>query len=83
MSILSIENIFQDESNSVIINAVVDDMVVESPQTYNYPAEYGPALCEASFDLDEDEILPVNEYELIQFLEKLDLDWNIIDTKDY
>ena len=83
MSILSIENIFQDESNSVIINAVIDDMVVVIPQTYNYPAEYGPALCEASFDLEEDEILPDNEYELIQFLEKLDLDWNIIDTRDY
>ena len=83
MSILSIENIFQDDSNTVTINAVVDDMVAQIQQTYNYPAEYGPALCEASFDLDEDEILPVNEYELIQFLEKLDLDWNIIDTKDY
>jgi hypothetical protein len=83
MSILSIENIFQDESNTVSIHAVVNDTIIVIPQTYQYPAEYGPALCEASFDLMEDEILPDNEYELIQFLEKLDLDWNIIDTRDY
>jgi hypothetical protein len=83
MSILSIENIFQDEFGIVSINAVVEDMIVVIPQTHNYPAEYGPALCEASFELDEDEILPDNEYELIQFLDKLNLDWIIIDTSDY
>ena len=83
MSILSIENIFQDESNTISINAVVEDMVIVSPQTYNYPAEYGPALCEASFELSEDEMLPDNEYEIIQFIEKLNLDWKIIDTSDY
>lgn len=83
MSILSIENIFQDESNTISINAVVEDMVIVIPQTYNYPAEYGPALCEASFELSEDEMLPDNEYEIIQFIEKLNLDWKIIDTSDY
>ena len=83
MSILSIESIFHDDSNTVRINAVIEDMIVVIPQTHNYPAEYGPALCEASFELDEDEILPDNEYELIQFLDKLNLDWIIIDTSDY
>ena len=83
MSILSIENIFQDESNTISINAVVEDMVIVIPQTYNYPAEYGAALCEASFELSEDEMLPDNEYEIIQFIEKLNLDWKIIDTSDY
>ena len=58
-------------------------MVIVIPQTYNYPAEYGPALCEASFELSEDEMLPDNEYEIIQFIEKLNLDWKIIDTSDY
>lgn len=83
MSILSIESIFQDEFGIVSVNAVVEDMIVVIPQSHNYPAEYGPALCEASFELDEDEILPDNEYELIQFLDKLNLDWIIIDTSDY
>lgn len=83
MSILSIESIFQDEFGIVSVNAVVEDMIVVIPQTYNYPAEYGPALCEASFGLSEDEMLPDNEYEIIQFIEKLNLDWKIIDTSDY
>ena len=83
MSILSIESIFQDEFGIVSISAVVEDMIIVIPQTYNYPAEYGPALCEASFELDEDEILPENEYELIEFLDKLNLDWILIDTSVY
>lgn len=83
MSILSIESIFQDEFGIVNVNALVEDMVVVIPQTYDYPAEYGSALCEASFELDEDEVLPDNESDLIQFLERLNLDWIIIDTSDY
>jgi len=83
MTILHIESIFQDEFGIVNVNAIIEDMVVIIPQTYNYPAEYGSALCEASFELDEDETLPDKESDLIQFLEKLNLDWIIIDTSDY
>lgn len=83
MSILRIENISQDQFGTISVNAVIEDMIVDMPQTYNYPAEYAPALCEASFDLSEDEILPDNENELIQFLENLDLDWQIVDNSDY
>lgn len=83
MTIHHIESIFQDEFGIVNVNAIVEDMVVVTPQSYNYPAEYGSALCEASFELDEDEILPDNEYDLIQLLENLNLDWIVIDTSDY
>jgi hypothetical protein len=83
MTILHIESIFQDEFGIVNVSAIIEDMVVIIPQTYDYPTEYGSALCEASFELDEDETLPDNESDLIQFLEKLNLDWTIIDTSDY
>ena len=83
MTIHHIESIFQDEFGIVNVNAIVEDMVVVIPQSYNYPAEYGPALCESSFELNEDQILPDNEYDLIQYLEKLDLDWILIDSDVY
>ena len=83
MTIHHIESIFQDEFGIVNVNAIVEDMVVVTPQSYNYPAEYGSALCEASFELDEDETLTDNEEDLIQYLESLNLDWTIIDTSDY
>lgn len=83
MTIHHIESIFQDEFGIVNVNAIVEDMVVVIPQSYNYPAEYGSALCEASFELDEEEMLPDNEYDLIQYLEKLDLDWILIDSDVY
>lgn len=66
---------FEDE---VTVKAVVEDMVQVYPATMEEPAEYGPALCIASFTLDEEEVLPENEDELIDYLEKLDLDWEIV-----
>lgn len=81
MSILSIESIYC-EDDTVYVTAVVDDMVQVYAQTYYEPAEYGPALCEASFTLD-DEVLPEDEKELIELLENYDLEWSLVDCSDY
>ena len=64
------------------MTAIVEDAVQTYSQTYYDPAEYGPAVCEASFSVDDDEILPDNDYELIEYLEKLDLEWNPVDNSD-
>jgi hypothetical protein len=82
MTIKQIESIFS-ESGVVKVSAVIEDSILMYSQTLYDPAEYGPAICEASFELDEDEILPDDEDELIQFLESLDLDWILIDSSDY
>lgn len=82
MSILSIESIYQDDG-TIYVTAMVEDAVQTYSQTYYDPAEYGPALCEASFSVDDDEILPDNDCELIEYLEKLDLEWNMVDNTDY
>ena len=81
MSILSIESIYC-EDDTVYVTAVVDDMVQVYTQTYYDPPEYGPALCEASFTLD-DEVLPEDEKELIELLENYDLEWSLVDCSDY
>lgn len=83
MSILSIDSINFQKDRSVYVTAVVEDAILTYPETHYDPPEYGPALCEASFSLDDDECLPDNENELIQFLENLDLDWQIVDNSDY
>lgn len=83
MSILSIESISLDDDGSVYVTAVVEDVVETHAQTFYDPAEYGPGLCEASFTLDEDQSFPDNNYELIQLLEELDLEWNLVDNSDY
>jgi len=80
MTILSIESIYQEDGN-VYVSAVVEDAVQVYAQTYYEPAEYGPALCEASFSVDDD-ILPDNDYELIEYLENLDLTWEMVDNSD-
>lgn len=82
--IKSIESIHQSEDRTVYVSAVIEDAVEVYGQTLYDPPEYGPALCEASFELDEDEILPDNEHELLQFLEDLDLTWDLVDNSyDY
>ncbi len=68
----------EQTENEIYVKAVIEDMVQVYAQTYYEPAEYGPALCEASFTIDEDEVLPDNEDEIIEYLENLDLDWKII-----
>jgi ADP-glucose pyrophosphorylase len=82
MTIKQIESIFS-ESGVVKVSAVIEDSILMYSQTLYDPAEYGPAICEASFELDEDETLTDNEEDLIQYLESLNLDWTIIDTSDY
>ena len=81
MSILSIESIYC-EDDTVYVTAVVEDMVQVYAQTYYDPAEYGAALCEASFTLD-DEVLPEDEKEIIELLEHYDLEWSVVDCSDY
>ena len=85
MSILSIESIYQD-GETIFVTAIVEDAVQTHNQTYYDPAEYGPAVCETSFTIDDEElrelVLPDNDLEMIEFLEKLDLEWNPVDNSD-
>lgn len=79
--ILSIDEIKQ-ENDLVFVRAVVEDVVETHSQTYYEPAEYGAALCESSFYLDEDEKLPENEEQLLNYLNSLYLSWEVL-PKDW
>jgi hypothetical protein len=79
--ILSIDEIKQ-EDDLVSVRAVVEDAVQTYSQTYYDPPEYGPALCETSFYLDEDEILPKDEEQLLNYLNSLDIFWEVL-PKDW
>ena len=83
MTIQSIESIFVDVDRTVYVTAVVEDMVQTNEQTWYEPAEFGPATCESFFYLEEDEMLPEDEEELKDYIDKLDLDWRLVDNSDY
>jgi hypothetical protein len=83
MTILSIDTVNYQQDRTVHVLAVIDGVVLTHQQTLYDPPEYSPALCEALFSLDEDEYLPDNENEMIQFLDSLDLDWQLVDNSDY
>lgn len=82
MTVQSIESIFVDADRTVYVSAVVEDVVQTYAQTYYDPAEYGAALCEASFYLEEDEKLPEDDVELKDYIDNLDLCWNPVDASD-
>ena len=86
MSILSIDTIHQNENGKFYVTAVIEDAVQTQPQTQYEPAEYGPALCEAAFIIEDEElaslVFPENDDEIIEFLEELDLTWELMDNSD-
>lgn len=71
------------DGDNVTVKAVVEDSVLTYPATDLDPPEYGPALCEASFELEENEIIPGDEDQLINYLERLNLDWEVIPEENY
>lgn len=83
MTIQQIEKVDCDEFGVVTVTAIIEDSILVHEQTLYDPPEFGSGLCEASFELDEEEMLPDNEYDLIQYLERLNLDWFLIDTSVY
>ena len=79
---ISVIETFQQNENRIYVRGIVEDVIEIYPATLQDPPEYGPALCEASFDLDEDELLPSDEDALLDYLNELYLDWKIIDNSD-
>lgn len=67
--------------NEVYVRAVVEDIVLLHQQTQYDPPEYGPALCEVSFELDEGQAIPEDEEEVIEYLEQLDLNWQVVEEE--
>lgn len=80
---ISVIETFQQNENQIYVRGIVEDVIEIYPATLQDPPEYGPALCEASFELDEDEIIPEGEDALLDYLNELDLDWKILDNSNY
>jgi len=70
------------ENNVLYVKAVVEDMVKVFSGNMYEPEEYGPALCETSIELEEDDMIPQNDAELVQYLEQLNVDWEVIDPEE-
>jgi hypothetical protein len=65
------------------VEAVVADMAVVIPASREEPEEYGPALCRGSFDLSDDEVIPVDEQSQAEFVADRVTDWQFVDASDY
>lgn len=70
------------EKSTLYVKAVVEDMIcIFSGDQYD-PPEYGPGICEAIIELEDDDIVPDNDDELIDFLEERYIDWKTIEIEE-
>jgi hypothetical protein len=81
-SVLAIEDTFI-QGNNVTVTAVVEDMRLLYRASYRDPEEWAPALCTASFELDDDEQIPTDEDGFCCYLHHRDLEWQLVDVSDY
>lgn len=82
MAILCIENT-SIYGTRVTVTAVVEDMRLLHKATRDDPEEWAPALCSASFEMADDESIPLDEDNFCTFLDALDLNWELVDISDY
>jgi hypothetical protein len=59
------------------VTAIVEDMVLTHSATYYDPPEYGPALCETTFSIEDCDINIRDDRQLTEFL--YDAEWEIIE----
>ena len=69
---------YDEDYKQFYVKAIVEDMALEYMGDYWNPPEYGPAVCEANFILEKEELLPHDPNNLIEFIEALELDWAIV-----
>jgi len=81
MAVLAIEHT-TIENNHVTVTAVVEDMRLLYKATRDDPEEWAPALCTASFEMADDEPIPLDEDSFCVFLDSLQLQWELVDTSD-
>ena len=80
-----IDLVEKDGTTHWIVVAKIADMVQtlaasDYPTDLAHPAEYGPAMCSASFSLEPDDLPPPidgTDHDKIQWLDNLDLDWQV------
>jgi len=82
MAVLAIEST-TIKDDLVTVEAIIGDAGLISRGTRWSPPEYAPALCRAVFYLDEGEHVPTNEDGFCSYLDRLDPQWELIDTSDY
>lgn len=89
LQVIDVElDLIKDEVAHYIVTAKVDNMVETLsaryyPTDYAHPAEYGPAECSGTFEVEPGDPRPPegNDELLRKYIEELDLDWKV-DTND-
>jgi hypothetical protein len=71
------------ENNHVTVTALVEDMQLVALAHRDSPEEWVPGLCSTSFELADDESIPTDEAGFCSYLDRLDPQWELIDTSDY
>ena len=77
------QEIAENKTTFAEVTALVEDMQLVAPAHRDSPEEWVPALCSTSFELADDESIPTDEAGFCSYLDRLDPQWELIDTSDY
>jgi len=82
-------DLIKDEVSYYIVTAMVDNMTETlcaryNPTDYAHPAEYGPAKCSGTFEIEPDDPKPdlsnVDSERLRQYVQENVCDWQVDNT---
>jgi hypothetical protein len=62
--------------------ALIEDAIVVESRTYDDPSEMGPALCEAEYEIFENDEFPSDSGDLEEFFQNLNLNWHVIESDE-
>ena len=81
--VLEIYDVTFTPDSICVVQAIVEDAAIASPQTQDDPEEYCPALCRGSFYFSEEDVIPATDEGLRRlFAERID-NWELVDTSDW
>lgn len=65
------------------VEALVEDAVLVRNQSYEDPAEWGPAVCRGTFYLCEDDVIPATDAGVRRLLSERIDNWEVVDCSDW
>jgi hypothetical protein len=81
-NVLTVLEVDCDADGLCFVVADVDDVLVTNKASLLDPEEYGSALCRSAFYLQDDEVIPDNDGDLLAFIEARVSNWEPLDLSD-
>lgn len=81
--VLEVLDLHFTSDSQCCVEALVDGMVLMHQQSWDEPAEWGPAVCRGSFYFSDEDVIPATDAGLRRMFEQRIDNWEVIDQSDF